>query len=56
MVKLKKMSEPSFIQKNGGIEVTVLASNEVGQIVSEASNTGLVKELVKGLVKDIKSN
>lgn len=52
MVKLNNMSELSIIEKNGGIEVTVLTSNEVGQIVSEVSNAGLVK----GLVKDLTSN
>ena len=54
------MSEPSIIEKNGGIEVTVLASNQDGQIVVEVSNDwlvkGLVKKLVKGLVKDLTSN
>jgi ATP-dependent DNA helicase RecG len=54
------LPEPSIIEKNGGIEVTVFASNEDGQIISDASHTGLVKELVKGfvkgLVKDLTSN
>jgi predicted HTH transcriptional regulator len=40
--------------------VTVLASNQDGQLVSEAANAmlvkGLVKELVKGLVKDLTAN
>ena len=47
------LPEPSIIEKNGGIEVTVFASNEDGQIISDASHTGLVKELVKGLVKGL---
>lgn len=54
------LPQPSIIEKNGGIEVTVLASNEDVQIVNEVSNAGLVKELVKelvkGLVKDLTAN
>lgn len=49
MVKLNKLPEPSIIEKNGGIEVTVLASNQDG-------SDGLAKELVKGLVKDLTEN
>ncbi len=43
------MPEPSTIEKNGGIEVTVLASNQAG---NQVSNDGLVK----GLVKDLTSH
>lgn len=54
------LPEPSIIEKNGGIEVTVLASNQDGQLVSETANArlvkGLVKQLVKGLVKDLTAN
>ena len=51
------MSEPSIIEKNGGIEVTVLTSNQAGnQVSNDGLVKGLVKELVKGLVKDLTSN
>lgn len=54
------LPEPSIIEKNGGIEVTVLASNKVDQIFFEAPNSGLVKglvkEWVKGWEKDLTSN
>jgi ATP-dependent DNA helicase RecG len=39
------LPEPSIIEKNGGIEVIVFANNEDGQIISDASHTGLVKDL-----------
>ena len=45
------MPEPSIIEKNGGIEVTVFASNEDGQIISDASHTGLVKDLTSNQMK-----
>lgn len=57
MVKLNKLPEPSIIEKNGGIEVTVLASNQEGnQVVNDGLVKGLAKELVKGLVKDLTEN
>jgi ATP-dependent DNA helicase RecG len=51
------LPEPLIIEKNGGIEVTVLTSNQVGnQVSNDGLVKGLVKELVKGLVKDLTSN
>ena len=54
------LPQPSIIEKNGGIEVTVLASNGDVQVDNEVYNAGLVKELVKelvkGLVKDLSAN
>ena len=53
MVKLNKLPEPSIIEKNGCIEVSVPARNQVG---NDGLVKGLVKELVKGLVKDLTEN
>lgn len=48
------LPEPSIIEKNGGIEVTVLASNqEDNQVVNDGLVKGLAKELAKGLVKGL---
>ncbi len=48
------LPDPLITEKNGGIEVSVLASNEVSnQVGNEVNNEGLVKELVKGLVKGL---
>ena len=43
------LPEPSIIEKNGGIEVTVLTSNQAG---NQVSNDGLVKGLVKNLTSN----
>lgn len=53
MVKLNKLPEQSINEKNGGIEVTVLSSNQDG---SDGLVKGLVKGLAKGLVKDLTEN
>jgi ATP-dependent DNA helicase RecG len=51
------LPEPAIIEKNGGIQVTMLESNEVSnQVGNEGLVKGLVKELVKGLVKDLTEN
>ncbi len=47
------LPEPKIIEKNGGIEVSILASNQDGV---EVDSHGLVKELAKGLVKELTEN
>ena len=47
------LPEPTIIEKNGGIEVTMLSTPRIG---SEGLVKGLVKELVKGLVKELSEN
>lgn len=50
MVKLNKLPEQSINEKNGGIEVSVPASNQEG---NQVVNYGLVKGLAKGLAKEL---
>jgi ATP-dependent DNA helicase RecG len=47
------LPEPTIIEKNGGIEVTMLSNTRIG---NEGLVKGLVKELVKGLVKELSEN